>query len=229
MVVVYNEEFGQIVERRYRFGGYPSWLQTVIREYKLGPLGPQHLCDREKCDCRMCGRYRWFQNPSCYCALRLRWGESTGLENAMRRKWLSCRCGPLIGSFSNEECCKCIMELPTQERVVTPESSYSLPSEFDGSDADDSDGYHRYKLQIMAEIDRIYKTLPQIGSTPSSNEGLSGETEIEVNDGTTEPIQTGSPEVVRLGGDLEEGHESDTEDTAASSSLGNKRQKLWNP
>ncbi|KAG0596089.1 hypothetical protein M758_UG223400 [Ceratodon purpureus] len=226
MVVVYHKEFGQIVERRDRFGGYPSWMQTVIREYELEPLGPRHLCDREKCDCRMCRRYRWLQNPSCSCELRLRWGESIGLEDAMRRKWLSCRCGPLLRSFSHEECCKCIMELPTQEWVATPASSYSLPLVFNESNADDSDGFIPYKLQCMAGIDRIYKTLAPLGSRLIYNEVSSEETEILVNNGTTEPIQTRLLEVVRLGRDSKDGHKKDTEDTTSSTSLCNKRRKL---
>ena len=78
MVIAYQKEFGQKLDRWDRYNGNPSWIQTVIREYELELLGPQHLCETSTCDCVACWRYRWLEDAHCQCELKLQWGKSTG-------------------------------------------------------------------------------------------------------------------------------------------------------
>ncbi|KAG0578530.1 hypothetical protein KC19_4G030300 [Ceratodon purpureus] len=224
MVIVYQKDFGQRLDRRDRFDGNPTWMQTVIREYELGPLGPRHEC--ETCDCITCGRYRWFRRAICACELSLRWGRTTGLEEAMRLKWLRCNCAPDYGFFSNDNCCKCILEMTTQECEDTPVSSYSLPSEFDGSDADRSDSPRQFIIPSRGEIRRILNVADEGEIRLLSGEDSWGRTELLIKVGSTEPLPTDSMDAVRLGENRNKSEEIDIDDTASSASHPGKRHRI---
>ncbi|KAG0564690.1 hypothetical protein KC19_8G131300 [Ceratodon purpureus] len=86
----YSSDYGTDSLRVDRFGGAPSLLESAIRVYELGVLGPRHVCI-EFCDCSSCRKLRWFNNPKCNCALGKMWGKYFTLDGAMRVKWLRCR------------------------------------------------------------------------------------------------------------------------------------------
>ncbi|KAG0572019.1 hypothetical protein KC19_VG062300 [Ceratodon purpureus] len=44
MVMFVPSSYGVKCERRDRYGGEPSWVHSVIREYEIGILGPRHNC-----------------------------------------------------------------------------------------------------------------------------------------------------------------------------------------
>ena len=120
--LTYQREFGVWSKRSDRFGGQPSWLETVIREYELGHQGPFHACG-EYCDCISCCRMKWLQNPKCNCLLGKHWEYSLTLDDAMRQKWKKCRCEPEPRPPVEESVCRCLLLLPTQEWDPNEEAS----------------------------------------------------------------------------------------------------------
>ncbi|KAG0571823.1 hypothetical protein KC19_VG045800 [Ceratodon purpureus] len=187
MVIVYNKDFGVKLPRRDGYNGNPSWLESSIREYELGTLGPRHDCET-RCDCVACDRLRWLRSGICRCELRLEWGKSLEIDFAMRQKMLRCRCSPFTVQYIDESFCTCRATFPTKEFVPSSLSDLNLPSEFD----DSFDGGTRSGpvcgvscfedvLRMVSRIDceRIQAAGPNVSA---------GHTEIIVNDGFTELI-----------------------------------------
>ena len=221
MVIVYDKDFGVRVPRRDRYNGNPSWLESLIREYELGPLGPRHEC-KTRCDCINCGCLRWLQRIPCRCELRLEWGKTMGIDDAMRRKMIRCRCSPWTVQFVDESFCTCLFALPTQEFVLSPLSELSLPSEFKdsfegGTRSDPVCGVSCF-VDVMWMLSRIDRhRIGAVGADDST-----GHTEVIIHDGPTEIISDGSHSTPRLRCDSAFPAEHDLEDTA-SSSIGNQK------
>ncbi|KAG0593973.1 hypothetical protein M758_UG036700 [Ceratodon purpureus] len=125
----YASECGVVREVRDRFGGLPRCVDTVLREYELGPLGPLHDC-AGFCDCLACCRLAWARNPVYHCPYGKQWGITLTVADTMRQKWWRCRCSPPIDTMPPESKCRCLLLLPTQEYILSPDSSVSMPSEF---------------------------------------------------------------------------------------------------
>ena len=122
---LYRNSYGLKSERADRFNGEPSWIETVIRECELGVRGPFHIC-AQYCDCISCCRLSWFREPYCRCKLGKQWLKSLTLDDAMRKKWLKCRCIPIYAPRPPGDCCDCLMSYPTQQYVWSP-----LPNDYD--------------------------------------------------------------------------------------------------
>ena len=110
----YRLEYGVSSSRIDRFGGEPTWVEVALREYELGDRGPRHECV-DNCTCLPCQKLRWLSNPKCNCKLGSRVWSCLGLDEAMRHKWLRCRCTPEILPVPEESVCPCILLLPTQK------------------------------------------------------------------------------------------------------------------
>ena len=111
-----------------RFDGEPSWLETCVREYELGPHGPRHDC-LVYCECISCSRLSWLDFPYCKCKLGKLWGRALTLDDGMRRKWMKCRCRPLFDSYPSTWTCKCLSLV-----VATREAAASTDSDSNASD-----------------------------------------------------------------------------------------------
>ncbi|KAG0504153.1 hypothetical protein KC19_2G126800 [Ceratodon purpureus] len=130
----YSSDYGTDSLRVDRFGGAPSLLESAIRVYELGVLGPRHVCI-EFCDCSSCRKLRWFNNPKCNCALGKMWGKYFTLDGAMRVKWLRCRCNTLSSLATSASLfCKCLLLLPTQE--YNPSEGSTRPEEYEEPSAE---------------------------------------------------------------------------------------------
>ena len=173
----YNSDYGIKSMRVDRYGGEPSWLETAIREYELGVLGPLHQCGGE-CDCISCCRLNWLRSPICECKPSMAWGFSLSLEDAMRRKWRSCMCKPEMEFCAIESCCKCILLMTTQEddleeHVHSPllnRDYYPPGADNEGLSEESSDGYpYRLGEGAKAIIERMLREgwkLPPLGYDP---------------------------------------------------------------
>ncbi|KAG0596366.1 hypothetical protein M758_UG247100 [Ceratodon purpureus] len=129
MTFEFARDFGVTSQSRDRFGGVPRWVDTVLRQYDDGALGPLHDCEGF-CDCIACCCLAWAKNPVCHCPYGKQWGIAFSIDDAMRQKWWRCRCSSRINLMLSESKCRCLLLLPTQEYIISPESSVSLPSEF---------------------------------------------------------------------------------------------------
>ncbi|KAG0554201.1 hypothetical protein KC19_12G072100 [Ceratodon purpureus] len=114
--ILYQHEYGENSTRDDRFGGQPRWIERVIRVYELGPFGPVHDC-LYNCDCDLCSKFRWLTRPVCTCKLGNSWRKFHTLDDAMRRKWITCRCEPSLPPWTGQ-ICPCLLELPTQENDI---------------------------------------------------------------------------------------------------------------
>ena len=127
-MITYQSEYGRNSSRVDRFGGAPRWVERVIREYELGPHGPLHDCVF-LCGCDSCSKLCWFSNPVCTCKLGKLRGRVSNLDDAMRQKWLSCRCEPPLPPWT-EVICPCLLLLSTQEySVETIGNTDTMPPE----------------------------------------------------------------------------------------------------
>lgn len=222
MVIVYDKDFGVKLPRRDRYNGNPSWLESSIREYELGPLGPRHECET-RCDCIACGRLRWLQRIPCRCELRLEWWKTMGIDDAMRRKMLRCRCSPFTVQYIHESLCTCLSTPPTEECVPCPLSELSLPSEFE----DSFDGGTRSGpvcgVSCFEDVMRMLRRIDRHRIGAVASDDSTGHTEVIVHDGPTEIISGGSHSIPRLRCDSAVPAGQDLEDTADSSTGNRKR------
>ena len=124
--ITYQHEYGETSHRNDRFGGQPRWIERVIREYELGHFGPKHNCTHN-CDCKSCSKLCWFARPVCTCKLGNIWGKYLTLDEAMRRKWILCRCEPLLPPWTGQ-ICPCLLLLPTKESSLVTLTPPELPT-----------------------------------------------------------------------------------------------------
>ncbi|KAG0570849.1 hypothetical protein KC19_6G192000 [Ceratodon purpureus] len=118
----YDTDYGIKSGRVDRFNGEPSWIEQALREYEMGLLGPRHACI-DNCGCVACRRLQWLDNLECQCILgNWRW-RSLSLEEAMRQKFLRCRCQPHVESYLPEESCQCLLLLTTQRDSISADGS----------------------------------------------------------------------------------------------------------
>ncbi|KAG0597264.1 hypothetical protein M758_UG325400 [Ceratodon purpureus] len=205
-------------ELRERYNGEPSWVETVIIEYELGPLGPTHNC-QGYCDCVACSRFAWIRNPTCSCPLAVYLLGSLSLGDAMRQKWRRCQCSLQLSSLDGVPSCWCILLLPTQEWTQSPSSSYSLPSDLVQSPYSVLDLHCDFTEAEIEVPTNIVRRLEKEERRYLANESFSHATKLIVNEATTDLISCGNG---MLKTDLEKSLadcEDETEDRASSSNI----------
>ncbi|KAG0603714.1 hypothetical protein M758_10G115800 [Ceratodon purpureus] len=215
MASAYTASFGVKCERRDRFDGEPSWVDTVIREYEVGILGPTHNC-KGYCDCISCVRLAWIQRPTCWCSFSAYRVRSLSLDDAMRPKWTRCRCSPPSSLIVSDKMCLCILLLPTQEWVPTPSSSYSLPSDLLQTSSPRPDLDRPLMEREVNALMRIVERLEEEGRRFTANGFSSHGTELILNEGTTVLLSDLHGTVRSRAERGPDGTESETDDTACS-------------
>ncbi|KAG0596881.1 hypothetical protein M758_UG291900 [Ceratodon purpureus] len=81
----------------------------------------------------------------------------------MRKKWWRCRCSPPTESMLCRSKCRCLLLLPTQEYIMSPDSNASLPSEFVDSDCRESSPPDHVTLENMESIYRLMSRMKDQG------------------------------------------------------------------
>ena len=135
-IISYQREYGTNLCRVDSFGGAPRWAERVIREYELGPHGPTHDCTFI-CGCDSCSKLRWFSNPVCTCKIGNIRGKFLTLHDAMRQKWLACRCEPSLPPWT-DLICPCLLLLPTQEVSIVSLSNTDTQSQETTTDTEEN-------------------------------------------------------------------------------------------
>ena len=234
--IKYQQEYGVQSSRSDRFSGEPSWLETAIREYEVGPRGPHHECGGY-CDCVSCARLEWLRNPICSCVPKYQWGLALTLDNALRSKWKLCRCQPRDGVYSLDSTCKCILLMETQEYIPsegTPSPVLSMDyyppyTDSEGPSPDSSSGHPDGYLPpgCVAIIERMLSAgwkLPPPGYDPFTGTWECPEAEAAAAYATTR-TGDGRDTAIRV----DELPRDDVSDTATSSGRKRKPSRPTSP
>ncbi|KAG0571413.1 hypothetical protein KC19_VG009800 [Ceratodon purpureus] len=207
--------YGVKSERRDRYDGESSWIESVIREYELGILGPKHNC-QGYCGCTSCARLAWIENPICRCSYNGYLPRSLSLDDAMRQKWSRCRCSPTRFSAVCDTTCICLLMLPTQECVESPISGYSLPSDLLQNSSPRAEMQSPFTQRGDDTVMRIVDRLEEEGRRFTEKGFSSHGTEIIVNEGTTVLLSDIQGKKRARAEENHNGTESEMDDTACS-------------
>lgn len=147
--IEYHAEYGVKSSRRDRFDGEPSWLETCVREYELGPHGHRHEC-LVYCKCISCSRLSWLDFPYCKCKLGKLWGRALTLDDGMRRKSMKCRCRPECDSYPSTWTCKCLsLVVDTQEAAASTDADTDADDPFPSPDSPEETSMYTYPEEVI--------------------------------------------------------------------------------